>query len=1247
MADRYWVGGTGNWDASSTTNWATSSGGSSGASAPTSADNVIFDANSNTGTSAFTVTVTGDSTSPSVCNDFTTGGAGGALDGVMTLSLGTTAQLDIYGSMTLPASNLTWTGTNATTCNLNFKATTTGKTITTNGVTLTNQRVTLQGTSGAWTLGSAFTSTVLQFSVEEGTFDTGNYNMTVAVFRKTTTTTVSILLGSSTITNTGSSFSLEPTNLTLNAGTSQITLSAASPTFAGGGFTFYNVSFTSAASGTVTITGANTFNNLTFTSRSAAGIRNINIGANQTISGTLTLGAANTANRRMIVFSDTVGTQRTITCNGTLAAIADVEFRDINAAGTVATPWTGTRIGNCLGNSNITFTAAADKYWNLAAGGSWSDTGWALSSGGAVAANNFPLAQDKVIIENTGLNTSATITINQNWQIGELDISTRSNAMTLANGTFQPSFYKNITLSSAVTMTGTGRWFPSGQGTTQILDVNTATFVPPIEIDVPTGTFQLAEDTTCSLGVTLTSGTLDLNDFDLTCNNFSSVNSNTRTIDFGTGEINVTGNSVNVYNTNVATNLTLTGTPVVNATYSGSTGTRSITTGGAATENNCVSVNVTAGSDIVTVGNQGRIKNLNFTGFSGSLGSPTFAIGIFGNLTFSSGMSNPTVEGGYDLLATSGTQTITSNGKTIDAPIEINGIGGTVQMADALTLGSTRTLTLTNGTLDLNDFDLSTGLFSSSNSNTRVIDFGTGEINVTGNNATVYNTNTATNLTLTGTPVVNFTYSGSTGTRSIQTGTVSTENNCPSINITAGTDIASLANNSKVKNLNYTGFSGTLTNGITTIFGNLTISSGMTLTSTTSTTTFAATSGTQTITSNGKTLDFPVTFNGLGGTMEMADALTIGSTKLLSLLNGTIKFKNGTTNAAGNLAIAGTSANQVVIQSTSAGNTYTLSATSGPVNAYFATITDCVASPITLGTQLLGNMAYSGLSFSVTAQDTAPGSVFFKPDGTKMFISGGTNSSIFQYSVSKPWNINSASYDSVSFSFAAQDTSIQSVFFKDDGTKMYAVGITNDSVFQYSLSSAWDLSTASYDSISFSVASQDATPQSVFFKPDGTKMYVAGFQNDSVFQYSLSSAWDLSTASYDSISFSVASQDTAPEGITFISSGNKMFITGDTNNAIFQYSLSSAWDLSTASYDSVSFSTASQDTDPRGLFLKESSYILYLVGSTNDLVYQYNLGNQFNAFRDAGNIYSYGNVNGGNNRGINFTPPGTQLIPFF
>jgi hypothetical protein len=54
MASRFWVGGTGTWSASNTTNWAGTSGGAGGQSVPGVADTVTFDANSGT---SFTVTI--------------------------------------------------------------------------------------------------------------------------------------------------------------------------------------------------------------------------------------------------------------------------------------------------------------------------------------------------------------------------------------------------------------------------------------------------------------------------------------------------------------------------------------------------------------------------------------------------------------------------------------------------------------------------------------------------------------------------------------------------------------------------------------------------------------------------------------------------------------------------------------------------------------------------------------------------------------------------------------------------------------------------------------------------------------------------------------------------------------------------------------------------------------------------------------------------------------------------------------
>jgi hypothetical protein len=742
MADRYWVDGNGTWDATTTTNWSATSGGAGGASAPTLADNVIFNSLSND--TAYTVIVGTNA----VCNNMT---AAGPLTGNVTFSLGATAVINCYGSMTLPATGATWTGT--TGCLITFSATTTGKTITTNGVSLTLTALTLNGVGGGWTLGSAITyGTSSAFSITNGTFNTNNFNLSGASLTVNAVGTQVINLGSSTLTVNGGNpinFTL-PAGLTFNVGTSQINCSNGAATFIGGGQTFYNVSFTSTLSGASTITGANTFNNLNQISLISTGQRFVTLVANQTVNGTLTLGAANTAIRRMVVQSDVVGTRRTITLNGTLATLADVDFRDIGAAGSVATPWTGTRLGNGLNNNNITFDAGKDVYWNLVAGGIWSGTGWALSSGGTPAVNNFPLAQDRVIIENTGLNTSATITLDGSWWIGELNLSTRSNAMTFNGGNTQPQIYKNVTLSSVVTTAGTSAaWRFVGQSTTQILDVNTATFIQSITIDVPSGTFQLAENTTCSSTVTLTQGTLDLNNNTLTCYAFSSTNTNTRSIAFGTSNIELTGNGQTIWNIATATGFSYTGTPTVNLTYAGSTGTRIVSHGNTAggSEANAISVNITAGSDVVAV--YQHLKNVNFTGFSGT--SSNFTNNIYGDLTLSPTMTVPA--GGLTTAfgGTLGTQLITTNGKTLDFPIAQGGVGGTVQLQDNLTMGSTRTYTLTNGTLNVNSRTLTTGIFSSSNSNTRNLNLGTnGRIAVNGGGWTA----TVTGFTFSGTGVI-------------------------------------------------------------------------------------------------------------------------------------------------------------------------------------------------------------------------------------------------------------------------------------------------------------------------------------------------------------------------------------------------------------------------------------------------------------------------------------------------------------
>lgn len=205
------------------------------------------------------------------------------------------------------------------------------------------------------------------------------------------------------------------------------------------------------------------------------------------------------------------------------------------------------------------------------------------------------------------------------------------------------------------------------------------------------------------------------------------------------------------------------------------------------------------------------------------------------------------------------------------------------------------TMTLTSGTLTLNSYTLTTTVFFSNNTNARTIDFGTGNIVVTLSNATVWGTQDATNLVCLGAKKVTANYSGSVGTRNILHGTTagSTEANTPNFYVTAGSDIILVGS---AGDLNFTGFSGTLSAVGRSIYGSLIISPTMTLSAGAGTTTFRATSGVKTITFAGKTLDFPVSFNGVGGTWAFQDAAVFGSARIINLTNGALDANDQTVN---------------------------------------------------------------------------------------------------------------------------------------------------------------------------------------------------------------------------------------------------------------------------------------------------------------------------------------------------------------
>jgi 6-phosphogluconolactonase (cycloisomerase 2 family) len=282
-----------------------------------------------------------------------------------------------------------------------------------------------------------------------------------------------------------------------------------------------------------------------------------------------------------------------------------------------------------------------------------------------------------------------------------------------------------------------------------------------------------------------------------------------------------------------------------------------------------------------------------------------------------------------------------------------------------------------------------------------------------------------------------------------------------------------------------------------------------------------------------------------------------------------------------------------------------------PTSDIQVSLTNPAASGTSSGATLLLNQQgyYGGYSIespvdtgkSVVLNTVAsPSSFFLGSSGTKLYTTSATNNAVYQYTLSTAYDISTASYDSVSLSIVGQQDDAYAITFKPDGTIMYITDVgATDSVFQYTLSTAWDLSTASYASKSFSFGSQDTFPEGISFNADGTKMYMIGRTGDAVYQYTLSTAYDVSTASYDSVSFSVASQDATPFGLEFNSSGTKMYVLGSAGTSIYQYSLSTAFDISSASYDSISYDYTSVASTVYDFTFNNTGSKLYIMSNTS------------------------------------------------
>lgn len=643
MADRYWVGGTANWDGTAGTKWSATSGGAGGASVPTSADNVFFDANSGAGT----VTVTANS----ACDNLNFTGFTGTFAGGAVL-------VQFSGSFTA-AAGMTWTFSGS----LSANNTTAGKTFTTNGKTLACE----VGVAGAAsiTLQDVLTTTNTLALATSGTLTTNNHNINCKRF---TLNYGTFAAGSSTITVDGNSSFDAGQILTVGSifspltvtGTSTIKVQNIGPLsvifFAA--TTLYNLEV---YGGSATIDtgssggGAQTFNNLKIAPTSTSS--NLILYYNITVNGTFTCTGTSVQNRNL-VYSNVRGTQRAI--NAAAVSIQDTDFRDINANG-AAVPWAlaSQRVGDLGNNSDITFPAAVNRY--AVANGNWSNTAvWSATSGGATGAS-VPLPQDTAIFDaSTG---AGTYTFNVP-RIGAVNASALG-ARAISLGT-SIEVYKSFSLSAACTFTpGANSVTFAGEGVNTITS-NTKQFNSVTVF----GNYKLLSDLSCTGSMLLYGGLFEANGYNLSVTAFtvavSLVNSSywpTLTVYMGSGTWTATGTSGWVINTASVTLFPETST---------------------------IDIAASAASTYTFAGGGVTYNNLRISGSTGAS-----VISITGNNTFTSITSTKT--NAYTLrFPASGTTTI--------GAWNVSGSSGNIVTVDSSSAGTRANLTKTGGGLIVSNF---------------------------------------------------------------------------------------------------------------------------------------------------------------------------------------------------------------------------------------------------------------------------------------------------------------------------------------------------------------------------------------------------------------------------------------------------------------------------------------------------------------------------------------------------------------
>lgn len=255
----------------------------------------------------------------------------------------------------------------------------------------------------------------------------------------------------------------------------------------------------------------------------------------------------------------------------------------------------------------------------------------------------------------------------------------------------------------------------------------------------------------------------------------------------------------------------------------------------------------------------------------------------------------------------------------------------------------------------------------------------------------------------------------------------------------------------------------------------------------------------------------------------------------------------------------------------------------------------------------LSTLAYSGKNVYVGGTATNPIGITFSPDGTKVYFAGAGTATIFEYILSTPWDISTAT-SSLSGSTSSTGDS-GSLFITPNGLKMIISQSGGGGICYYNLSTAFNISTLSIGGC-LSTGSNPGTVNSFSFDGTGLHLYMSDIGPD-VYQWTLTAAYDLTTATYASkVNGIFGSQLSTIHNLVMRPNGANVYVgSGGSGLVYYEYNFTTPLDITTATYTGKSFDfNTLVGVTTTSIYIRYDGKFLYLVASGPSTIYQYRMG---------------------------------------